>query len=162
MKTRSRAILAGGLLAGLITALLYASTTVPKFIEQPGTQPGQANLESPDKCDNCHGGYDRAVEPAFNWRGGMMANATRDPIFWAAFAVAEQDFVANTTAWSNLMPGTTPDTGGAGDLCLRCHTPEGWLAGRSTPTDGSGLARREVARQPGPGSLLDQPRDRAD
>lgn len=40
---------------------------VPTEIQQPGTQPGQVgNLESPDKCDNCHGGYNRAVEPAFN------------------------------------------------------------------------------------------------
>ena len=55
---------------------------VPTEIQLPGTQPGQvSNLETPDKCDNCHGGYNRAVEPAFNWRGGMMANAGRDPIF---------------------------------------------------------------------------------
>jgi hypothetical protein len=80
------------------------------------------NLESPDKCDNCHGGYNRAVEPAFNWRGSMMANAGRDPIFWATLAVAEQDF------------------DGAGDLCIRCHSTGGWYADRSTPTDGSGLA----------------------
>jgi len=51
----------------------------------------------------------------------MMAHATRDPIFWATLAVAEQDFA------------------GSGDLCLRCHTPDGWLGGRSTPTDGSAL-----------------------
>jgi hypothetical protein len=79
------------------------------------------NLETPDKCDNCHGGYNRAVEPAFNWRGSMMANASRDPIFWATLAIAEQDF------------------DGSGDLCIRCHSTGGWYAGRSTPTDGSAL-----------------------
>ncbi|TXS94135.1 hypothetical protein FV139_11075 [Parahaliea maris] len=100
-----------------------AAVTVPTDVQQPGTQPGEvANLESPDKCDNCHGGYNSAVEPAHNWRGSMMAHAGRDPIFWATLAVAEQDF------------------DGAGDLCLRCHSTGGWLAGRSTPTDGSGLA----------------------
>ena len=98
------------------------SLTVPTEIQQPGTQPGEvSNLETPDKCDNCHGGYNKAVEPAFNWRGSMMANAGRDPIFWATLAVAEQDFP------------------GSGDLCIRCHSVAGWLAGRSTPTDGSGL-----------------------
>jgi len=133
-------------LAGIIfvvmlsVALISAAATVPAVIEQPGSQPGDANLETPDKCDNCHGGYNAATEPAFNWRGSMMANALRDPIFWAAVSVAEQDFIPNTTVWNNLMPGTTPDTGGVGDLCLRCHTPDGWLARRSTPTDGSGLA----------------------
>ncbi|MDH7489238.1 MAG: multiheme c-type cytochrome [Anaerolineae bacterium] len=101
----------------------YAATVVPNEIQQPGTQPKQVgNLESPDKCDNCHGGYNTAVEPAFNWRGSMMANAGRDPIFWATLAVAEQDF------------------DGSGDLCIRCHSTGGWYAGRSTPTDGSGLA----------------------
>jgi hypothetical protein len=51
----------------------------------------------------------------------MMANAGRDPIFWATLAIAEQDF------------------DGAGDLCIRCHSTGGWYGGRSTPTDGSGL-----------------------
>jgi hypothetical protein len=103
--------------------LANAADVVPTDIEQPGTQPGEVgNLESPDKCDNCHGGYNQAVEPAFNWRGSMMGNAGRDPIFWATLAIAEQDF------------------DGSGDLCIRCHSTGGWMAGRSTPTDGSGLA----------------------
>jgi hypothetical protein len=100
-----------------------AATIVPNEIRQPGTQPGEVgNLEAPDKCDNCHGGYNKAVEPAFNWRGSMMGNAGRDPIFWATMAIAEQDF------------------DGSGDLCIRCHSTGGWYGGRSTPTDGSGLA----------------------
>ena len=45
-------------------------------------------LESPAVCASCHGDYDRTLEPSHNWRGSMMANATRDPIFWAAVAVA--------------------------------------------------------------------------
>jgi hypothetical protein len=99
-----------------------AALVVPNEIQQPGTQPNEINnLESPDKCDNCHGGYDETVEPAFNWRGSMMANAGRDPIFWATLAIAEQDF------------------DGSGDLCIRCHGTGGWYAGHSTPTDGSGL-----------------------
>jgi hypothetical protein len=115
-----------GLLIGLIflatLSLSYAATVEPDAIKQPGTQPREVtNLESPDKCDNCHGGYNKAVEPAFNWRGSMMANATRDPIFWATLAIAEQDF------------------DGSGDLCIRCHSTGGWYGGRSTPTDGSAL-----------------------
>ncbi|MBT8288474.1 MAG: T9SS type A sorting domain-containing protein, partial [Bacteroidia bacterium] len=31
------------------------------------------------------------------------------------------------------------DAVGSGDLCIRCHSPVGWLEGRSTPTDGSAL-----------------------
>jgi hypothetical protein len=114
--------LSGALLSGVARA----ADVVPPEIMQPGTQPGEAgNLESPDKCDNCHGGYDEARaysnEPAFGWRGSAMGNAGRDPIFWATLAIAEQDF------------------DGAGDLCIRCHSSGGWFAGRSTPTDGSGL-----------------------
>jgi hypothetical protein len=105
-----------------LLAPAWGASVVPTDIQQPGTQPGEVgNLETPDKCDNCHGGYNRAVEPAFNWRGSMMANAGRDPIFWATLAIAEQDF------------------DGAGDLCIRCHSTAGWMGGRSTPTDGSAL-----------------------
>jgi hypothetical protein len=110
-------------LALIVTRLVLAADTVPTDIQLPGTQPTEiSNLESPDKCDNCHGGYNSAVEPAHNWRGSMMSHAGRDPIFWSTLAVAEQDF------------------NGAGDLCIRCHSTAGWLAGHSTPTDGSGLA----------------------
>jgi len=107
----------------VVVSVVGAASVVPNEVQQPGTQPREVgNLETPDRCDNCHGGYNSAVEPAFNWRGSMMANAGRDPIFWATLAVAEQDF------------------DGAGDLCIRCHSAGGWYAGHSTPTDGSGLA----------------------
>ena len=119
-----KAILFLQLFLGLFAAqTLLAADTVPTDVQLPGTQPTEiSNLESPDKCDNCHGGYNSAVEPAYNWRGSMMSHAGRDPIFWATMAIAEQDFE------------------GVGDLCIRCHSTAGWLAGRSTPTDGSGLA----------------------
>jgi hypothetical protein len=105
---------------------LRAADTVPTDVQLPGTQPGQVSqIESVSRCNNCHGNFANpnvpAEEPWFNWAGGMMAHASRDPLFWATVAVAEQDF------------------DGSGDLCLRCHVPEGWLAGRSTPTDGSAM-----------------------
>mgnify|MGYP001827890537 FL=1 len=121
MKTFTSVLL--GALYLLLSQGILAADTVPDQVKMPGTQPGEiGNLESPGRCDNCHGGYNTAVEPAFNWRGSMMAHAGRDPIFWATLAIAEQDF------------------DGAGDLCIRCHSTAGWLGGRSTPTDGSGLA----------------------
>ncbi len=92
-------------------------------IKLPGTQPEDniVPLDEVGVCANCHGNYDQNVEPLHNWQGSMMAHAGRDPIFWATVAIAEQDF------------------DGAGDLCIRCHNAAGWLEGRSTPTDGSGL-----------------------
>lgn len=127
----ARGVLAGFVLCAALVAA-WAAGTVPTDIKLPGTQQLEIpTYTSPDNCDNCHGGYDATVEPAFLWRGGMMANATRDPLFWATLAVAEQDF----------LPGTDPALrGGAGDLCIKCHSVNGWMAGRSTPTDGSGLS----------------------
>ncbi|MCW9004572.1 MAG: cytochrome c family protein, partial [Gammaproteobacteria bacterium] len=112
----------------LISNTAQAALTVPIEVQMPGTQPGEAgNLESPDKCDNCHQSSDPVVNIAHDWRGSMMSHAGRDPIFWATVAVAEQDF------------------DGSGDLCIRCHTMGGWVAGRSTPTDGSGLTAADAA-----------------
>ena len=105
----------------LPTVHAQAPTSLDDFF-LPGSQPGDSgNIEQPSKCDNCHGDYDADVEPAFNWRGSMMAQAARDPLFLACLAIANQD---------------APDSG---DLCIRCHSPSGWLEGRSIPTDGSAL-----------------------
>jgi hypothetical protein len=116
-----------GALALLFAVAAQAATTVPTEVQMPGTQPADGiNVESVTKCDNCHGNFaspgSPLEEPWFAWAGGMMAHASRDPIFWATVAIGEQDF------------------DGSGDLCIRCHVPEGWLDGRSTPTDGSALA----------------------
>ena len=116
----------------VISGSITASNTVPNEVQLPGTQPSEvSNFEAPNKCDNCHAGYnDNSTvdepqpqhEPATGWRGAAMGNAGRDPIFWATMAIAEQDF------------------DGVGDLCIRCHSTGGWYGGRSTPTDASGLA----------------------
>ncbi len=129
--------LAGWFLLVALTPNTLASPTVPEEIKQPGTQPGEVSgFASPDMCDNCHGGTPNPdFEPDFGWRGSMMGNATRDPIFWATVAIAEQDFI----------PNSDPNQrGGSGDLCIRCHSVGGWLNGHSTPTDGSGLSSNET------------------
>jgi hypothetical protein len=96
-----------------------APTTLRDF-DQPGSQPLEAGvLNPPEACAVCHGNYDPAVEPFFNWQGSMMSQASRDPLFAASMVIANQD---------------APDSG---DVCLRCHLPRGWLQGRSVPTDGS-------------------------
>jgi PKD repeat protein len=111
---------------GFVLFTAMVGTNLDDFF-MPGSQPGQSgNLEHPQKCDNCHGGYDLAVEPAFNWRGSMMSQAARDPLFYACLAIANQD---------------APESG---DLCIRCHSPAGWLEGRSVPTDGSALNNNDM------------------
>lgn len=119
MKKHYIFILAIALVAFLLIA--GVATTLEDFF-LPGSQPGQSGtFDKPGNCSNCHGGYDDNVEPTFNWRGGMMAHAMRDPLFLASLAIANQD------------------AKDAGDLCLRCHSPVGWLSGRSVPTDGTAL-----------------------
>ena len=94
------------------------------LLRMPGTQPGEVTLEEPSQCLNCHAGYDASLEPGA-WQGSMMGQAARDPIFWAAMTVAGQDSI-----WAIGRPNAT-------DLCLRCHFPQGWLEGRSDPTNAS-------------------------
>ncbi|MFH1842179.1 MAG: Ig-like domain-containing protein, partial [bacterium] len=97
-------------------------TTLRDF-ELAGTQPHESGiLENPSvSCVTCHGNYDQVVEPWHTWRGSMMAQAARDPLWLATMIIAEQDAPA------------------VGDLCLRCHTPGGWQEGRSVDTTGGML-----------------------
>ena len=91
--------------------------------DMPGTQPfGAGILEDPaTSCIICHGGFDPDTEPYHAWKGSLMAQAMRDPLFLATVAVANQ-----------VVPAS-------GDLCLRCHTPGGWSEGRSFDTTGGML-----------------------
>ena len=111
----------------LASAFAGAADTVPTDVRMPGSQPEDSigDLKS-NRCGNCHAGYDPLAEPMTTWAGSMMGHAGRDPIFWATMAIVEQDF------------------DGAGDLCIRCHMPGGWLAGRSTPTDGTALTETDA------------------
>ncbi len=101
-------------------------TTLRDF-DMPGSQPLESGvLNPPSACAVCHGNYDTAVEPHYNWQGSMMANASRDPLFEALMVIANQD---------------APDSG---DLCLRCHLSRGWHQGRSVPTDGSQMLASDM------------------
>jgi hypothetical protein len=95
-----------------------------------------------------------------DWVGTMMANATRDPAFFASLSVANQDLID----FINSLPGDPRDPATelgaflkanelagdihrgedgrlqpeellpvAADLCLRCHSPVGWLEAHSEP-----------------------------
>jgi uncharacterized repeat protein (TIGR01451 family) len=112
---------------GLSEALFVSQsvlTSTRRDVVLPGTQPGQLSALIPDSvdCDICHS------EPIYDrWRGAMMSQAGRDPLMWAALAAANHD---------------APDVG---DYCLRCHTPKGWLEGRSHPADGLALQREDIS-----------------
>ena len=97
------------------------------LVRMPGTQPGQVMLEGPNRCLNCHAGYNTAVEPGFNWHGSMMAHSARDFLFYACLTVAAQDSI-----WAVGTPNAV-------DICERCHFPKGWLEGRSDPPNASAM-----------------------
>ena len=89
-----------------------------------GTQPGLLSaIEGNEACSNCHVGTsnDANQMPYPTWSGSMMANAARDPMFWAAVDVANRD-----------VPGV-------GDYCIRCHAPNAWLSGRVRKDGNGGL-----------------------
>lgn len=99
----------------------------------PGTQPDEskgvdfAPLLNSMECRICHESYELPDVPVYSrWTTSMMAQSARDPLFQACLTIANQDAAF------------------AGDLCLRCHTPGGWLAGRSEPTDGSALIEDDL------------------
>lgn len=122
MRTVSLATTLWGSASALVLLVNISSFAPATDIQQPGTQPNQAMLlGAVSACDGCHGYYNQAVEPAENWMGSMMAHSARDPLFFAGLAIAE---------------GSVP---GAGDFCIRCHAPRGWLDGNASPSDGSAL-----------------------
>ncbi len=119
----------GVLAAAAVAAATWTPVVVTEdpLVRMPGTQPGQTALEAPNRCLNCHAGYNPAVEPGFNWKGSMMAHSARDFLFWACLTVAGQD-----SLWAVGTPNAV-------DICERCHFPKGWLEGRSDPPNASAM-----------------------
>ncbi len=130
-------IVVGGALAlGPPPLLPIASTRVDFFTG--GTPAGitsgpngtlNSSLISPIQCSFCHGGFAES-SPYDLWNASMMGQASRDPVFWAAFSIAQQD--------ADFI----------GDYCLRCHIGGAWTEGRllhPNPTDGSSILESEFS-----------------
>jgi len=123
-----------GILTPLVAAAVLAASlsapalgarieTTPADFQQPGTQPSAVEfndfeLPSPD-CSNCHGNFDSSIDAEISdgWASSMMAQAARDPLTRAAAAIANDD------------------AAGSAETCIRCHSPVGWLGGRSSNAD---------------------------
>ena len=110
------------LTAAVLVPKVFLNTTAADFFF-PGTQPNSLvePILLPVTCDVCHSApiYD-------TWQGSLMGQAGRDPLMWAALAIANRD-----------APGS-------GEYCLRCHTPKGWLEGHSGAADGSSLSPADL------------------
>lgn len=125
----------------------------------PGTQQQElANITAPAEwnvfefvvtCGACHSGtVDQHVGHFGNWAGGNMASAARDPVFRAA--------QISTNNAVRSMVGQD----GAGNVCFRCHSPNGWLSGRFDPTmggkaDGSSLIQSILLSTDGEGVMCE-------
>ena len=106
------------LLQAAVVAVLFAAPPFTPNATQPTINFALNHAyANPGNCQQCHGGYDATndVEPFDLWSGTMMGNSNRDPIFWAALDVANNDVQ------------------GSGEFCLRCHAPGAWLEGRASP-----------------------------
>jgi hypothetical protein len=122
---RIEATWAGTLGVGFVGATIALGTVPTTLLDYflPGSQPLSTldPMLSVGECMVCHGNFDAQTEPFRPWAASMMGQSARDPVFHAALELANHD-----AAFS-------------GDLCLRCHTPVGWIEGRSTPTTGAAL-----------------------
>ncbi len=100
----------------------------------PGTQPGTVDTVAAGgvtACAACHSsGGGRVVRIRDEWAGTMMAHSARDPVFYAALAVA------------NKYAAITGEN--TGEFCIRCHSPTGWLAGRSEDVSGRSLRGTDI------------------
>ena len=110
----------------------FSASAADEDFEVPGTQPTDSGHADPlvidhefigasvgsGSCVSCHtGSLDGS--PFGPWRGSMMGNSARDPLFWAQLDLVNYDH------------NYRPQVAGMGDLCLRCHAPFAWLEGRS-------------------------------
>ncbi len=112
----------GSWFGGAATAQLVPMTMEDFHLS--GTQIGDVSAEAvttSDNCMACHGNFDAANEPYNTWRGSLMGQAGRDPLFYAQMATANQD-VANV-----------------GYFCMRCHVPMSFVTGQAYEVDGSTL-----------------------
>ncbi|HET7833517.1 MAG TPA: multiheme c-type cytochrome, partial [Gallionella sp.] len=76
-------------------------------------------------CAACHSGtVDQHAGHFGNWAGTSMASAARDPVFRA------NEMVVNNTVLA------VTGQNGAGNVCFRCHSPNGWTSGRFDPALG--------------------------
>ena len=96
--------------------------TTPEDFFQAGTQPifDDPSYEQPinsNSCRLCHANYDPENEPFTTWAASMLGQSARDPLFRAGLSIANQD------------------AEGAGEFCMRCHTPVAFLTGKAADAE---------------------------
>ncbi|NJN64978.1 MAG: hypothetical protein HC882_08970, partial [Acidobacteria bacterium] len=134
-----RRVLAVVVFTGIAATALWAAAP-DGAVSLPGTQPADGSgdpsfpafvddggapgtLDNPSSCSGCHGGYRQSGEPIYepsdSWAGSLMANSARDPLFWAAVDIANQDD-------ADVLGDV-----GVGEFCIKCHVPTAFYEGRA-------------------------------
>lgn len=120
---RSTVLIAAlGLLAATAAAAIIDLTM--RDFHLPGTQVGGVSpgvIQTSGNCVACHAGINPTTDPVGSWSGSLMAQAGRDPLFFAQMTTANQD-VAN-----------------AGYYCMRCHVPMSFVTGHANDPSGATL-----------------------
>ncbi|MBI1825191.1 MAG: hypothetical protein HYR83_02280 [Planctomycetes bacterium] len=131
-RNQKHALVDGVLMVCLcLAADRLSAQTVPLTLEDfhlPGTQVGDVAatvIKTSDNCAACHGDFDPPNEPYNTWRGSLMGQAGRDPLFYAQMTTANQD------------------TGTAGYFCMRCHVPMSFVTEHAYNVNGSTLDSRD-------------------
>jgi hypothetical protein len=109
------------------TGAAYVQYNVDGGVYSGHTTFGGTQLERASYCLGCHIA-DTLYSPGRTWAGSMMANAARDPLFYGALAIANQD-----------LPGV------GGDYCLRCHSPVGFTQGHTMQNPPQQFGGRPIA-----------------
>lgn len=126
-----------GIYAGSVMADVPGRAVPSGIVPNPGTQqqeltnitaPGTYNVfEFPNFCAGCHGGtLDQNMSHYGNWAGSNMANSGRDPFF------RTNNLIVNADAYY----GTGGAINGVGNICWRCHSPNGWYSSRLDESQG--------------------------
>ena len=122
-------------LAGLLgLALTSATSLTSPTVSAAPTPPGglQQPLSPAEACSTCHDFFTPdeyamdggSVDP-WAWRGSMMGNSARDPVFWAGVALAAQDHADETVD------------------CVRCHAPRAFVDDHGGATELASLTADE-------------------
>ncbi|MCP4758476.1 MAG: hypothetical protein GY894_02895 [Planctomycetes bacterium] len=123
MRIRSTVAAVLGLsVIGLSVAAVVDMTLEDFYV--PGTQVGdveEAVIWESMYCDGCHDPSSTDADPISTWRGSLMANAGRDPLFFAQMTNANQDVAE------------------VGYFCLRCHVPNSIASGHANDSLGDTL-----------------------
>lgn len=112
-------------IAGGLFATIFRMT--PADFHVPGSQVEDLSPDSfltSNACSFCHAAVEPGVEPTMPhdaWKGSLMAQGGRDPLFFAQMTTAEQDVTS------------------VGYYCMRCHVPLSIVTGHADITDGSAL-----------------------